>query len=381
MPMTRPESAAAPPADAAAPGAELLVLLASPAAGGAPLRRAVDRLPPAAIPALLERLAWHRIDGLAHRALARLEGAAVDPWLLAALKRRARRCAAATLSQGLALAEILEAFDRRSIPVAVMRGLRMVESVYGDPGLRPFEDHDLLLPPADFEAARAILRRLGYDEPAAGYFRRGGVFVDLHTDPLGARRRPTRAAVFPLNAAPVLGRAVPGRVAGAPALLPEPEDELILLGVHLVKHSFDRLIRIADLAHFLAARGAALRPDVLVRRAAASRTLGLLCRAAEAAGHLGPPVPRFLTTPCVPPLERWLMRRVAALEPFPYTGEILMTLAAPGIGARARFLLDALLPAGETPADPWARTALFPRRAADLTRGALRQIAARKAGR
>jgi hypothetical protein len=345
------------------------------------LRRALGGLPASAIPALLERLAWHRIDGLAHRALARLERGAVDPWLFAALQRRARRCAAATLAQGLALAEVLEALDRRSIPVAVMRGVRMVESVYGDPALRPFEDHDLLVPPAHFDAARAALRRLGFDEPAAGYLRRGGVFVDLHSDPLGARRRPTRAVVFALGAAPVLARAVPGRVAGAPALIPESEDELILLGVHLVKHSFDRLIRIADLAHFLAIRGAALRPEVLVRRAGASRTLGLLCRAVEAAGPLGAPAPPVLRAPRAPALERWLMRRVAALQPLPYTGEILMTLAAPGIGARVRFLLDAVLPAGDTPPDAWARTALFPRRAAGLAREALRQLAARRAGR
>ena len=361
--------------------AGLLEALAAPSPDPEFLRRVLDALPEGAVPALLDRISWHRIDGLAHRALVRIGRGDDGGWLARSLRRRAQRCAAATLAQGLALAEVLDGLDRGSIPAAVMRGLRMVESVYGDPSVRPFEDHDLLVLPGDFDAARAAIRRMGFDEPVPGYFRRGGVFLDLHADPLGARRRPTRAAVFPLHAAPILARAVPGRVAGAPALLPEAEDELILTGVHLVKHSFDRLVRIADIAHFLAVRSAALRWDVLAARAVATRTLPLLCRAAEAAAPLGVPVPPALRAAHRSPAEAWLMRRAAALRPLPYTGEVLMLLAARGAGARLRFLLDAILPAGEAPGDAWGRTALFPARALDLARGALRQIGERRPGR
>jgi hypothetical protein len=359
----------------------LLANLAAPAPDTDRLRRDLGALPEHAVPGLLEAISWHRIDGLAHRALLAAGRDCTSGWLSGSLRRRARRCAAATLAQGLALAEILEALDRASIPAAVMRGLRTIESVYGDPSLRPFEDHDLLVLPGDFDAAGAAIRRLGFDQPAAGYFRRGGVFVDLHADPLGARRRPTRAAVFSLPAAAILGRAAPGRVAGSPALLADAEDDFILLAVHLVKHSFDRLVRTADVAHVLAHRSARLRWDVLIDRAAASRTLPLLCRAAEAAAALGVAVPEPLREARPPRAVAWLMRRVTRLRPLPYTGEMLMLLSAPGAGARLRFLIDAVVPAGESPAGAWRRTALFPRRAVAVARGALRQIGERRTGR
>lgn len=361
--------------------AGLMGLLAAPRTDTVALERALGDLPKNGVPALLDRIAWHRIDGLAHRALERLGGEARAGWLFKSLKRRAQRCAAATLSQGLALAEVLEALDRHSIPVAVMRGLRTIELLYRDPGLRPFEDHDLLVLPADLDAARAAVGRLGFEEAAHGYFRRGGVFIDLHSDPLGARRRPTRDLVFPLRAAPILSRAMPGLVAGSPALLPEREDELILLGVHLVKHSFDRLVRIADVAHLLAEAAGPLKWDVVRHRAERSRTHPLLCRAAEAAALLGVEVPEALRAERTGPAERWLMTRVTALRPVPYTGEILMTLAARGAAARLRFVLDAVLPAGEGPRGAWNRTAHFPRRAAHLARTTLGQITQWRTGR
>ncbi|MBI4168574.1 MAG: nucleotidyltransferase family protein [Acidobacteria bacterium] len=360
------------------PRAGLLGLLATPVPQDADLRAALEALPEAEVPALLERTAYHRIDGLAHRALRRIPSSEGGRWLRMSLRRRHQRCAAAALSQGLALAEVLEALDRSRVPVIVLRGLRTSEALYGDPGLRPFEDHDLLVLPADFEAARGALGRQGYAEEAPGLHRRGGVIVDLHRDPLGARRRPTRAATFPLPTAELFARAAPGTVAGAPALLLGLEDDLLLLAVHLVKHSFDRLIRIADLAHLLAQHGEQIRWAALLRRAAASRTLPLLAWAVEAAGVLGAPWPAALPRPPAGLLEKEILRRVADLRPLPYCGEALMALAAPTLSSRVGFLMDALLPAGGAPAGGWRRAAAIPRRALALARGALWQAAERR---
>src|SRR6266850_7499321 len=198
------------------PSAGLPGLLAAPVPQDDLLLEALATQPPEAVAGLLDRIAFHRIDGLAQRAVSRLPQDALDPWLRSSLKRRSQRFAAAALSQALALAEILEALDRASIAVAVMRGLRTLEAVYGDAALRPFEDHDLLVLPRDREGARAALLRLGYKEEAWGLFRRGGVIVDLHIDPLGAHRRPSRQALFPVHVRSLFARATPGIVAGAP---------------------------------------------------------------------------------------------------------------------------------------------------------------------
>ncbi len=360
----------------------LLTLLAAPRADAGELGDALSALTPLQTARLLESIAHHRIDGLAHRALSRLPAGDVDPWLRSALRRRHQHLAAATLSQGLALSEILETFHRARFPVVVMRGLRSVEGIYGDPGSRPFEDHDLLVPPSGVEKARRVLVRMGFEEAAPGLLRRRGTIVDLHSDPFGARRRPTRGMLFPLAVEALFDRAAPGRVAGAPALLLDKEDEFLLLAVHLVKHSFDRLIRIADLAHLLTSRCKAICWRTLRCRAEASRTLPLLAWALESATLLGAAIPADLL-PSVPrgAVEAALMWRVLDLRPLPYSGEVLMALAAPGLGARLHFLMDALLPADEAPGGALAKTTVVPHRAVRLLRQAAGQIAERRRAR
>src|SRR6266850_797421 len=258
------------------PSAGLPGLLAAPVPQDDALLESLAALPAVAVAALLDRIAFHRIDGLAQRAVSRLPQDALDPWLRSSLKRRSQRFAAAALSQALALAEILESLDRASIAVVVMRGLRTLEAVYGDAALRPFEDHDLLVLPRDRDAARVVLLHLGYEEQAWGLFRRGGVIVDLHVDPLGAHRRPSRHSVFPVHLRSLFSRATTGLVAGAPSLVFEPEDELLLLAIHLVKHSFDRLVRLADVAHFVHQRRGDLDWNLLFHRARSCRAARIL---------------------------------------------------------------------------------------------------------
>jgi hypothetical protein len=380
---TSPREARFAPGLAAPPPPDLLTLVASPAPHPDALSAALAALPAEAVPGLLARLAFHRVDGLAHRTIARLApGARVDPWLRASLRRRHQRLAAATLAQGLALAEILEALERAGIPAVVLRGLHCAETIYGDPGARPFEDHDLMVRPADAEGARRALRRLGFEQRTPGLLRRGGVILDLHTDPLGACRRPTRADLFPLPIEALFDRARPGTIAGGPALLLEPEDDLLLLAIHLVKHSFDRLIRIADLAHLLWRRGGTLSWETVRRRAEASNTRRLLAWALESATLLGAAVPDGLRpSEAGDSLEAVLLRRVMALRPLPYTGELLMTLAAPSLRDRLRFLWDALLPPGESPEGPWGRASAIPARGATLLREAARQLHERRRAR
>ena len=365
---------------AVSPAAGVLGLLAAPVPQDDRLAEALQAIDPAGLPALLERISFHRIDGLAHRAVSRLPHAVVDPWLRSALKRRAQRCAAATISQALALAEVLEALDRSGIPVVVMRGVGTIETIYGDPSLRPFEDHDLLVFPEDGEAARGALLRLGFVEETPTLFRRGGVIVDLHTDPLDARRRPTRQLAFPISVRALFERAARGRIAGAPALVLEAEDDLLLLAIHLVKHSFDRLVRIADLSHFVFHKRGVLDWNILARRAESCGAARLLGWALETAGLLGVSV-RAIDLPATGEsgaLERYLMGRALALRPLPYSGEILMILAAPAFRTRALFLIDALWPESERPRGRWDRASALPRRVFDLALGGARQAAARR---
>ena len=244
-----------------------VALLASPSPAHAAVVEALAPVRGASVATLVRRLTWHRVDGLAWRTLAGLPPEGIDPWLRGTLRRAHQQRAAATLAQGLALAEILEGMAQAAVPVAVLRGLRAIEWIYKDAGTRGFEDHDLLIRPADEAAAAECLRRLGFDRLAPSLHRRGGVDVDLHVDPLGARRRPSRARLFPIDTPTLFKRARPGWVSGGPVLLLTDEDDALLMALHVVKHSFDRLARTADLAHLVATHGRTLSWEGLAERA------------------------------------------------------------------------------------------------------------------
>jgi hypothetical protein len=358
-----------------------LALLASPGPAGPAIAAVLQQIPADGVRPLLDRLVFHRVDGLAWRALSSLPADGIDDWLRATLRRRHQTRAAATLAQGLALAEILEGLDHAGIPVVVQRGLRVVEWIYKDAGARPFEDHDLLILPGDAAGAAAVLARLGYEAIGPALFRRTTVLVDLHTDPLGAARRPSRARVFPVDLESLFAGARPGYVAGGPALILRSEDDLVLMALHVVKHSFDRLVRTADLAHLLALEGRALSWERVRETAERARAFRLVSLALGALLPLGvePPAPFRLEEP-VAGLAGLLLKQVRALQPLPYGGEVLMALQAPRLIDRLRFFLDALLPEGET-GPGLDRIAAVPRRGVIVLEEAVRERRARRQAR
>jgi hypothetical protein len=68
----------------------------------------------------------------------------------------------------IALAEILQAFERVSIDAIVLKGAALAWSIYGAPALRPMGDMDLMVPGAAARAAQLSLRRLGFDAQDIG---------------------------------------------------------------------------------------------------------------------------------------------------------------------------------------------------------------------
>ena len=125
------------------PRAGLPGILAAPVPHDEALRQALACLPAGDIPRLLDVIAYHRLDGLAHRAVSRLPQDSIDPWLRSSLKRRSQRLAAATLSQALALADILESirelqYYREAVfvppPGPDTATAREIATRYGTPG-------------------------------------------------------------------------------------------------------------------------------------------------------------------------------------------------------------------------------------------------------
>ena len=140
---------------------------------------------------------------------------------------------------------LLEQFYRRGVRVILLRGLAVGEAVYGDGSLRPYSDLDLLLLKEDLPAAKELLREAGYGPSAKsledGYYERQhlhllyvhrttGVMAEIHWA-LDHRFTP-----WLVDYAEIFRDARAGTIAGAPALTLSPEDMLLSLCLHLVKH-------------------------------------------------------------------------------------------------------------------------------------------------
>jgi hypothetical protein len=131
-----------------------------------------------------------------------------------------------------------------------------MESVYGDPGLRPVADLDLIVRPADWRPFRKILEAQGFVDASplpiepersrlrwifAPYFRRGRLFLEIHFAPLGFHQ-----PLVDENA--VWASTEMRRVGGGEARVMAPEHELAYLCAHALQHSYSRLIWLVDIA-------------------------------------------------------------------------------------------------------------------------------------
>jgi hypothetical protein len=141
---------------------------------------------------------------------------------------------------------LLHEFGKAQIPVIPLKGPGLAQHAYGGVALRPSKDLDLLVQPDKFACAEALLARLGfvrYGRTGAYHTRwlRGTVKVELHfdvSDPLE----------FDFDTPGAWRRARQESFAGEPSWRMATEDELLYLCLHGVRHLFERLSYIVDIA-------------------------------------------------------------------------------------------------------------------------------------
>jgi hypothetical protein len=143
------------------------------------------------------------------------------------------------------LRSLLGEFAAHKIEVILLKGPSLAERIYGAAPLRISRDLDLLVRKSDYPAAEALLAGLGFlpagrSDDYHRQWRRETATVELHFDienPL--------AIDFHLPSAWAAAR--PGVFQGQPCLHLAPEDELLYLCIHGVRHRFERLSLILDL--------------------------------------------------------------------------------------------------------------------------------------
>lgn len=266
-----------------------------------------------AIPDTTETIDWDvllatatatRVSELVYRTLKRVPGSMPEPVRLA-LRRQYAETAATNLRQAHGLEGVLRALAERSIPAMLLKGAALVRMVYGDPGLRPMTDIDLLVPRDDIERAADAMLSCGLPPVLPGseeIYRRehhhwvpcgtpdGSLVVELHHGlvPPGGPLEPVIEDVW--------RRAHPAPGTGARVLLPSPADLLLHLCIHTSSHGlFLPLRSVCDLAETVRWAGADLDWDGLVEAARewhAAREAYCFLRLAEE--FLAPGIPQYV---------------------------------------------------------------------------------------
>lgn len=109
-------------------------------------------------------LAGARRHAVAPLLLAGLQAsdAAVPDAVIDELRREAHAAARHSLAQTAALTRLCRRFAELGLRVLVLKGVPLAQHLYGDPGLRSARDIDLLVDPADADAAGAVLLETGH---------------------------------------------------------------------------------------------------------------------------------------------------------------------------------------------------------------------------
>lgn len=178
----------------------------------------------------------------------------------AGVEGEARFQTAHTLRMMALLLRVLTTLRDAGIVALPFKGPALGALLYGDPGIRPCSDLDLLVRPDDVPAALDALEAVGMRCPrhspgrerlllrhghARPLLDEDGSVVELHwriTSPMHPIRLP---------ASRLLARSESISIAGHPLLVPHPSDLFAMLAVHGAKHAWQRLIWISDMARLI----------------------------------------------------------------------------------------------------------------------------------
>jgi hypothetical protein len=241
-----------------------------------------------------------------------------------------------------AAAEVVRGLEKKGISAVLLKGSALAERLYDASEVRPQDDIDLLVSPADLARAGQVLRESGFayaadDEYAQDWIRAAdGVTVDIHTTFLGIRAGPeatweafsvhTRATTVGGVEMPVFDDAALALHVALHAAQHGPKGDKALEDLRraVLRLDFEHWQEAARLAETLAALpalGAGLR--LVPKGAAIAGRLGL---AAESPADVtlrasSPPpttlgVQRLFATPGAGRKLRFLVREVAPPVPF-----------------------------------------------------------------
>ena len=153
-----------------------------------------------------------------------------------------------------ALNTILEPLNQKGIQVVLMQGMALLQQVYRDVGLRPMKDMDLWVLPYNYQKLVDVLSRQRFerDRLYPNTYRKGEIVLDIHTHLLWADRIKARDYLLSKSQDEIFRNAVSVNVDGRKAMCLSPQDQVLYLGLHALKHNFDRLVWLVDIKSLVA---------------------------------------------------------------------------------------------------------------------------------
>jgi hypothetical protein len=272
---------------------------------------------------------FHGLLPLLHKHLAQLAACEVPEMFRTRCKAEVARMQWDVLGKCADLLGLLDRFAEERIPVLSFKGAVAGAAYYGDPGLRPFNDADLLVRVCQARRAWDLLLQIGYaptipltpgwravdirSRNERMFIRKGRPVVDLHWNlmPLYYTFTPSNDAMWQ--------RAERVTLAGRPIATLGPEDALIFFCLHGAKHSWSKLRWVCDVAQLAQARPDLHWEQVLswAERHGASRMVQIGLRLAHDLLQTPVPPAAWATVRRDPEVERLVNELRAGLLAFP----------------------------------------------------------------
>ncbi len=187
------------------------------------------------------------------------------------------------------LSKILNSFQKKGIPVVVLRGLALAQIIYKNIALRSTIDIDLLVQKKDLSRVVRALLGLKFTSPQFGlvtkeysaelcFLKRAegegkycsSIYIDVHQDITSSIRL---KRITKTDTEGVIRRAHPARIESVNMLVMAPEDLLLHLAL---RHCFERLIRLCDIGELIKAKKEELNWQFLLEKAKESRITGIM---------------------------------------------------------------------------------------------------------
>jgi hypothetical protein len=153
-----------------------------------------------------------------------------------------------------ALNTILEELNKQAIDIALLQGMALLQEAYQDFGLRPMKDMDLWVLPHNYQQLVDALIRLRFERDRfyPNLFRKGEIILDIHTHLLWADRIKARDYLLSKRQEVIFQNSEKINCDGRQVLCLGAQDHFLYLGLHALKHNFERLIWLVDIKSLVA---------------------------------------------------------------------------------------------------------------------------------